>query len=89
MSLIFFLSTKRTITGTLVVIHSDYAQLYSKVLLTTYSKVALDYLVNVLQISSGNVAQAARLAKRNRSEFYKLLNKHHLEPQMFREQSEY
>jgi two-component system response regulator GlrR len=45
--------------------------------------------VNVLQISSGNVAQAARLAKRNRSEFYKLLNKHHLEPQMFREQSEY
>jgi two-component system response regulator GlrR len=48
----------------------------------------LDYLVNILQISSGNVAQAARLAKRNRSEFYKLLNKHHLEPQMFREQAE-
>lgn len=46
----------------------------------------LDYLVNILQISGGNVAQAARLAKRNRSEFYKLLNKHHLEPQMFREQ---
>lgn len=49
----------------------------------------LDYLVNILQISGGNVAQAARLAKRNRSEFYKLLNKHHLEPQMFREQAEY
>ena len=48
----------------------------------------LDYLVNILQISGGNVAQAARLAKRNRSEFYKLLNKHHLEPQMFREITE-
>ncbi|MFK7815750.1 MAG: sigma 54-interacting transcriptional regulator [Gammaproteobacteria bacterium] len=46
----------------------------------------LDYLVNILQISGGNVAQAARLAKRNRTEFYKLLNKHHLEPKMFREQ---
>lgn len=48
----------------------------------------IDYLVNILQISGGNVAQAARLAKRNRSEFYKLLNRHHLEPQMFREQAD-
>ena len=48
----------------------------------------LDYLVNILQVSGGNVAQAARLARRNRSEFYKLLNKHHLEPQMFREHVE-
>ena len=48
----------------------------------------LNYLVNILQISGGNVTQAARLAKRNRSEFYKLLNRHHLEPQMFREQAD-
>jgi two-component system response regulator GlrR len=32
----------------------------------------------------GNVAQAARLADRNRSEFYKLLRKHNLDPQVFR-----
>ena len=44
-----------------------------------------DYLVKVLQISHGNVTQAARLARRNRTEFYRLLNKHHLEPENFRE----
>jgi len=44
-----------------------------------------DYLVNVLQITEGNVTQAARLAQRNRTEFYKLLRRHHLEPELFRE----
>jgi two-component system response regulator GlrR len=43
-----------------------------------------DYLVNLLQMTLGNVAQAARLADRNRSEFYKLLRKHNLDPQVFR-----
>jgi two-component system response regulator GlrR len=30
------------------------------------------------------VTQAARLAKRNRTEFYKLLQRHHLNPSMFK-----
>lgn len=34
-----------------------------------------DYLVRVLKIAADNVTQAARLAKRNRTEFYKLLKK--------------
>jgi two-component system response regulator GlrR len=42
------------------------------------------YLTNLLEMTEGNVAQAARLAERNRSEFYKLLNKHELEPALFR-----
>lgn len=42
------------------------------------------YLSNLLQTTSGNVAQAARLADRNRSEFYKLLKKHDLDPSQFR-----
>ncbi len=42
------------------------------------------YLTNLLEMTEGNVAQAARLAERNRSEFYKLLNKHELEPDLFR-----
>ena len=46
-----------------------------------------DYLAHILQMTEGNVAQAARLADRNRSEFYKLLRKHHLEPELFRERS--
>jgi two-component system response regulator GlrR len=32
-----------------------------------------DYLAHVLQATGGNVSQSARLAKRNRSDFYKLL----------------
>jgi two-component system response regulator GlrR len=44
-----------------------------------------DYLVRLLRITDGNVAQAARLAHRNRSEFYKLLHRHQLEPELFRE----
>jgi two-component system response regulator GlrR len=43
------------------------------------------YLARLLKITSGNVTQAARLAKRNRTEFYKLLQRHHLEPAMFKE----
>jgi two-component system response regulator GlrR len=43
------------------------------------------YLSRVLKITGGNVAQASRLAKRNRTEFYKLLQRHSLEPSMFKE----
>ncbi|MCE1182383.1 MAG: sigma 54-interacting transcriptional regulator, partial [Rhodocyclales bacterium] len=43
-----------------------------------------DYLVRTLRIAGGNVSHAARLAKRNRTEFYKLLQKHHLEPGQFK-----
>jgi len=42
------------------------------------------YLVEILQITEGNVTQAAQLAKRNRTEFYKLLNRHHIDPHQFR-----
>ncbi len=44
-----------------------------------------DYLVRLLKITGGNVTQAAQLAKRNRTEFYKLLQRHRLEPSMFKE----
>ncbi|MBI5911067.1 MAG: sigma 54-interacting transcriptional regulator [Betaproteobacteria bacterium] len=43
-----------------------------------------DYLVRTLKITQGNVAQAAKLAQRNRTEFYKLLERHGLEPGMFK-----
>jgi two-component system response regulator GlrR len=42
------------------------------------------YLSQLLEMTGGNVAQAARLAERNRSEFYKLLHRHALLPEMFR-----
>ncbi len=43
-----------------------------------------EYLIRLLQMTEGNVTRAAKLAKRNRTEFYKLLNKHHLEAVAFR-----
>jgi len=45
-----------------------------------------DYLAKLLNITAGNVSQAARIAQRNRTEFYKLLNKHHLNAESFREE---
>ena len=43
-----------------------------------------DALVQLLKLTGGNVAQAARIAKRNRTEFYRLLQKHGLTPGLFR-----
>ncbi|MFA7096680.1 MAG: sigma 54-interacting transcriptional regulator [Gammaproteobacteria bacterium] len=43
-----------------------------------------EYLTQLLQITGGNVTQAARLAKRNRTEFYKLLHRHCLDPTLFK-----
>jgi two-component system response regulator GlrR len=47
-----------------------------------------EYLAQVLKITNGNVSQAARLAKRNRTEFYKLLQRHHLDPRLFKNAAE-
>jgi two-component system response regulator GlrR len=44
-----------------------------------------NYLVQLLQITQGNVSQAARMAKRNRTDFYKLLTKHELKPEEFKD----
>jgi two-component system response regulator GlrR len=43
-----------------------------------------NYLTQILQITQGNVSQAARLAKRNRTDFYKLLARHDLNPDQFK-----
>jgi two-component system response regulator GlrR len=38
-----------------------------------------DYLTQLLKLTAGNVSQAARLAQRNRTDFYALLGRHQLE----------
>ena len=43
-----------------------------------------NYLVQLLKLTDGSVADAARIADRNRTEFYRLLQKHELTPDMFR-----
>jgi two-component system response regulator GlrR len=44
-----------------------------------------DYLVRSLQSTSGNVSKSARLAKRNRTDFYKLMTRYRLEPDDYKE----
>jgi two-component system response regulator GlrR len=43
-----------------------------------------DYLVGLLKMTDGNVSDAARLAGRNRTEFYRLLQKNDLAPGLFK-----
>lgn len=43
-----------------------------------------DYLVNLLETTGGNITHAARIAQRNRTEFYKLLARHNIDPVRFK-----
>jgi two-component system response regulator GlrR len=43
-----------------------------------------DYLTRILKLTKGSVTQAARLARRNRTEFYKLLQRHGIEAAVFK-----
>jgi two-component system, NtrC family, response regulator GlrR len=45
---------------------------------------AREYLTRNLERTSGNVTQAARIAKRNRADFYKLLSRYRLHPEDFK-----
>jgi len=46
-----------------------------------------DYLANLLKLTAGNVSQAAKIAQRNRTEFYKLLKRHYLIAEAFRDEA--
>jgi two-component system response regulator GlrR len=43
-----------------------------------------DYLTRILKLTKGSVTQAAKLARRNRTEFYKLLQRHGIEAAVFK-----
>ncbi len=47
-----------------------------------------DYLIKLLKATNGSVTQASRLAQRNRTEFYKLLQRHELTPALFKESNQ-
>jgi two-component system, NtrC family, response regulator GlrR len=42
------------------------------------------YLLENMQLTDGNVTRSARLAKRNRTDFYKLLRRYEIEPTQFK-----
>ena len=43
------------------------------------------YLINLLKATQGNVTKAARIADRNRTDFYKLLQRHQINPVLFKD----
>ncbi len=43
-----------------------------------------EYLVSLLQMTKGNVTRAAKFASRNRTDFYKILQRHHIAPSLFK-----
>ncbi|MCG8316309.1 MAG: sigma 54-interacting transcriptional regulator [Pseudomonadales bacterium] len=43
-----------------------------------------DYVEQLLRTTNGNMTLAAKLAQRNRSDFYKILKRHGLEPEQFK-----
>lgn len=47
-----------------------------------------NYLINLLKTTEGNVTQAAKLAQRNRTEFYRLLDRHNIQASIFKNSSE-
>ena len=43
-----------------------------------------DYIERALQASAGNIANAARIAQKNRRAFFELLRKHDIDAERFR-----
>ena len=78
------LSKNKSISLSLVkkAVHDDPIQMQT----LKESKQAFErnYLLSVLRITHGHVANAAKIAGRNRTEFYKLLNQYNIEPAAFR-----
>jgi two-component system response regulator GlrR len=46
------------------------------------------YLIQLLKTTQGNVAQAAKLAQRNRTEFYRLLERHQIQASQYKQSNQ-
>ena len=46
-----------------------------------------NYLRQLLELADGNISRAARLAERNRTDFYKLLSRYGVDPAAFKERA--
>jgi two-component system response regulator GlrR len=78
------LSTTPVITETLVREALTVEDQYLPSLSQARQQFEHDYLVKVLRLTSGSVAEAALLAQRNRTDFYKLLKRHNINADRFK-----
>ena len=46
-----------------------------------------EYIIQLMELTQGNVTHAAKLAKKYRADFYKLLEKYNLKPKSFKKKS--
>jgi len=78
------LSTTNIISDTLVatILGSSNSQIQP--LSIAHADFERDYIISLLKLTNGNVTHAADLAKRNRTEFHRLLKKHQIEAKLFR-----
>ncbi len=80
----FALSTSSLITEDLL--HDAIKEHQRKVLPLSEARRQFEqqYLIQLLQTTNGDVSQAARIANKNRFDFNKLLNHHHIVPSLFK-----
>jgi len=78
------LSTTEVVPASLVRQAIDHAETSLTPLDEARQAFERDYLVQLLKLTGGNVSQAAKLAGRNRTEFYRLLERHCLEAGRFK-----
>ncbi len=78
------LSTTKIISDTLVASRLDSPILKVLPLTNAHREFERDYLTKVLKVTRGNVTQASQLAKRNRTEFHRLLKKHRIDAKEYR-----
>jgi len=79
------LTNTKIVSDTLVLSRLSNPALQIQPLSNAHRNFERDYLTEVLKITNGNVTKAANLAKRNRTEFHRLLNKHKIEAKSFRQ----
>lgn len=78
------LSTSQVISESLVANALAVDEGYFPSLAEVKQQMERDYLLKVLRVTEGSVSDAARLAQRNRTDFYKLLKRHNIQPNLFK-----
>ncbi|MCB1668001.1 MAG: sigma 54-interacting transcriptional regulator [Porticoccaceae bacterium] len=78
------LSTSQVISADQVQRALDVEKTYLPTLSQAKQQFEHDYLLKLLRIANGSVTEASRLAQRNRTDFYKLLKRHKIQPGQFK-----
>jgi len=79
------MANKDTITDDMVLLPQDSDQNCLSTLKSAKEDFEKNYLIQLIELTQGNVSQAAKLAGKYRADLYELLRKHNLNPSDFRQ----